>query len=383
MKYTLDDFLKKAKQVHGDKYDYSKVEYVNSKTKICIICPIHGEFWQRPNDHLNGHGCPKCSGREKNTEQFIKESKLVHEDRYDYSKVNYVDCHTKVCIICPKHGEFWQLPGSHISGKGCKECQYEKISRKNSKDLKYFIDKFKSVHGNKYDYSKTVYNGSNNKICIVCPKHGEFYQLPHNHLNGCECPECAKEKSAKNRTKTTEQFIEKAKVIHGNLYDYSECKYISTFSPIKIICPIHGEFWQRPNDHLNGHGCPNCVNSVLENKVRNELINNSIEFKQYQKFKWMINENTNYPYSVDFYLPKYKIAIECQGVQHFKPIKFFGGFKSLKYTITKDVDKKRLCNNNGIKLLYFLDEKYNSFLEKDDIFFNDTKNLIKYILNYG
>lgn len=182
---------------------------------------------------------------------------------------------------------------------------------------------------------------------------------------------------------TLGDFLKKAKQVHGDKYDYSKVEYVNSKTKICIICPIHGEFWQRPNDHLNGHGCPNCVNSVLENKVRNELINNSIEFKQYQKFKWMINENTNYPYSVDFYLPKYNIAIECQGVQHFKPIKFFGGFKSLKYTITKDADKKRLCNNNGIKLLYFLDEKYNSFLEKDDIFFNDTKNLIKYILNYG
>ena len=115
-KFTREEFIRRAKEVHGDKYDYSKLEYVDTKTKVCIICPEHGVFWKFPYDHLGGGGCPKCSAYGK--EEFIQKAREVHGDKYDYSKVNYVNSYTKVCIICPEHGEFWQKPNSHINGSG-------------------------------------------------------------------------------------------------------------------------------------------------------------------------------------------------------------------------------------------------------------------------
>ena len=162
-KSKIEDFIKKAKHIHGNKYDYSKVKYVNSHTKVCIICPIHGEFWQTPASHLMGRNCPKCSKPcyKYTTEDFVKKAMEVHGDKYNYSKTNYIDAKTKVCIVCPKHGEFWQIPSEHIDGCGCKYCkeshlegEIRNVLQKN--DTKS-ITKFESVRDpeieNRYECS--------------------------------------------------------------------------------------------------------------------------------------------------------------------------------------------------------------------------------------
>ena len=190
-------FIEKAKQIHNDKYDYSKVNYVNSRTKVGIICPTHGEFWQTPHNHLKGYGCAEC-GKEKShlpkitTEDFIVKSKEIHGNKYDYSKVCYKTCDAKVCIICPEHGEFWQTPSNHINGSGCPKCANEKRKNALLKDTKLFIDAATLIHDEKYDYSKSIYKHSSMKVCIMCPKHGEFWQIADNHLRGQGCPKCGK-----------------------------------------------------------------------------------------------------------------------------------------------------------------------------------------------
>ena len=147
-------FIEKARQIHNDKYDYSKVNYVNSRTKVCIICPTHGEFWQTPHNHLKGYGCAEC-GKEKShlskmtTEDFIVKSKEIHGNKYDYSKACYKTCDTKVCIICPEHGEFWQTPSNHINGRGCPKCANEKRKNALLKDTKLFIDAATLIHNGK------------------------------------------------------------------------------------------------------------------------------------------------------------------------------------------------------------------------------------------
>ena len=169
-KMTNSEFIAKARKIHNEKYDYSKVEYINNRTKVCIICPIHGEFWQTPNAHLNGQDCPKCKGKIKLTlEKFIEKAKKVHGDKYDYSKVEYINNHTKVCIICPIHGEFWQTPQHHLKGVGCPKC-YGNFR----KTTEQFIEEARKVHGDKYDYSKVEYVNATTKVRIICPKHGEF-----------------------------------------------------------------------------------------------------------------------------------------------------------------------------------------------------------------
>ena len=281
---TTEEFIERARKVHGDKYDYSKVEYKNTRTKVCIICPIHAEFWQKPIDHLKGCKCPFCAGKNMNTKEFIRKAILIHGDKYDYSKVNFINSRSKICIICPKHGEFWMTASNHLSNHGCPKCKAEKMVQNAISNVEEFIEKARKVHGDKYDYSKVKYERSNKKVCIICPTHGEFLQTPNSHLRGCGCPDCA----PRHTKYTTEEFIEKARKVHGDKYDYSKVKYIDGRTKVCIICPIHGEFWQTPDSHINlNQGCPICRESKLEKEIRLFLNENNIKYTQWKKFDWL------------------------------------------------------------------------------------------------
>lgn len=196
-------------------------------------------------------------------EEFVERATKVHNGKYDYSKVVYVNNSTKVCIICPEHGEFWQSPYHHLLGKGCFECSCAGRGQKRTHTNEWFIEKAKSIHGNKYDYSKTKYKGLSFKVCIICPEHGEFWQKAGSHLQGCGCSRCS------NRYMDESLFKEKASIIHGGKYDYSKVNYTNIATKVCIICPTHGEFWMRPNDHLRGKGCAKCVWERQKNDTEN------------------------------------------------------------------------------------------------------------------
>ena len=370
-------FIERARKVHGDKYDYSKVEYVNSSSKVCIICPEHGEFWQIPSSHLMGVGCRKCGierggvSRRKTTSIFITKAKAIHGDKYDYSKVNYKDARTKVCIICPEHGEFWQTPNGHLSGYGCPLCGNEITKNKTSSSNKEFIKEAKAIHGDKYDYSKVNYKNNKTKVCIICPEHGEFWQNPYNHKIGQGCPLCARIKN-KNPRLSTNEWIKRAKAIHGNRYDYSETKYTGYAKKLKIICPQHGEFWQLAYDHLQGKGCPKCRKSKLEVEITDFLKEKNINFISYYRPNFLSRGKSHL--SLDFYLPEYNSAIECQGKQHFINDTFFDKRKEK----IKDRDKRKfdLCKGR-IKLYYYSNFKIDNYL---DTVYNDKNELLEKII---
>ncbi len=381
-KLTKEDFIRKSKEIHGDKYDYSKVEYVNSRSKVCIICPEHGEFYQLANSHLMGCGCNICGNKKiseslkKNKESFILKAIEVHGNKYDYSKVEYNGNNKKVCIICPEHGEFWQTPSHHINGAGCKKCFIEKNRKQRMIAIDEFIERANHIHNGKYDYSKVKYDGMNKKVCIICPEHGEFWQTPSCHINGKQgCPKCGNKRKNLNKTKTTEKFIKDAILVHGDKYDYSKVDYSNSKKKVIIICKKHGEFLQSPNLHLKGNGCPICNESVLERQISSLLTENNIEYIQYKRFKWLGKM------SLDFFLPKHNIGIECQGFQHFycsKNEKSFYTKEKIKDIKKRDVEKKRLCEENGIKLLYYSNLKikypYNVYTDKNNLL-NDILNV--------
>jgi hypothetical protein len=249
-------FIEKAIKKYNGKFDYSKIDYVDTTTPVCIICPEHGEFWQKPCHHLViAHGCPQCAKDAITKDAFIKKANLKYNNKFDYSKVEYVDSLTPVCIICPEHGEFWTSPQSHLNKKtkyGCPVCGAE-ISKSKIKACsnEKFIEKARKVHGDKYDYSKVHYVDSQTKVCIICPIHGEFWQKPSNHLTGRGCAKCGKQKMGL----TKEKFITRAKELYGNRYDYS-C--IDNFISYKGITIFDNEkqtfFIQTPKNHLKGEG---------------------------------------------------------------------------------------------------------------------------------
>ena len=190
-KYTQEEIIEQFKAVHGDKYDYSLVVFKTVSDKVDIICPKHGVFQMTPTAHRLGQNCPMCVGRYRTTESLISEFREVHGDKYDYSKVKFVKMHEKVCIICPEHGEFWQTPSKHLTKKqGCPKCGKRSMANKQKLTLEEWIERAKKMHKNKYDYSKVKFDKLHDKVTIICPKHGEFEQFAYDHLNGHGCNKC-------------------------------------------------------------------------------------------------------------------------------------------------------------------------------------------------
>jgi hypothetical protein len=251
-----DSFISKAKSIHGEKYDYSKVEYVKALAKVTIICKEHGAFEQKPNSHLSGAGCRKCAGTAPSTtDEFLAKAKVVHGDRYDYSKVVYTGNKKKVTIICPNHGAFEQKPNSHLNGSGCRSCGYSTLSDKFKHQQERVIANFIAIHGNNYDYSKVEYVNSKQKVIVTCVTHGDFEIAPDHHINRKQgCAKCYYEAMRL----TNEQFIEKAKAIYGDKYDYSNTRYTTGDAKVEIFCPTHGVFKQLARTHLRGESCHKC-----------------------------------------------------------------------------------------------------------------------------
>lgn len=353
---TTAEFIAKAKEIHGDKYDYSKVNYSGTFNKVCIICPIHGEFWQSANGHLRGRGCPKCNKSKKcNQEEFIQKARKVHGDKYDYSKTVYTKSANKVIITCPIHGDFEQRAGHHIAGSGCPKCVEVGVANKYNTEI--FIQKARKVHGNKYDYSKVNYIDCRTPITIICPKHGEFEQSPAGHLSGQGCYKCGIEATAEAKRLTNEEFIRRAKLVHGDRYDYSKVNYVNSDSKVIIICPEHGEFEQIAYNHLIGANCPICANKNRLDKIVSDgeldimsvLSKWNIAYETQIRLSSTVNQS-GYMY-VDFYLPDYNTFIEYNGKQHYVPIECMGGQLKFEQQQARDKELRQYCKDNNINLI--------------------------------
>ena len=401
IKLTTEIFIGKAIKKHGDKYDYSKTIYVNSKTKVTIICPTHGEFQIRPSKHTNKRigwgGCPACGkaqgikNKTKTTPDFIKEAKEKHGDKYDYSKTIYVDGRTKVTIICPTHGEFQIRPNDHLCKRegcgGCPTCRRDLAIKNKTKTTSKFIEEAKEKFGEKFDYSKVNYINANTKVTIICPIHGEFQQIPNDHTRKIRgekgshgCPECGKIVRDKNHTMTTQEFIEKAIEKHGDKYDYSKVKYINCKTKVTIICPTHGDFQQTAYIHCAGAGCSCCINKtegILYEFLKKNKSN--LEMKkiiQQYNASWY-KENYRYDFYIELENGK-KIIIECDGEQHYIHNKYFHRDRSLEKQQDRDMYKMNKALENGVSMIrIYQEEVYKDTIDwKNEITdaINDIKN---------
>lgn len=257
--HSAESFVEAAKLVHGGRYDYSQVRYSSNKAHVTIICTDHGPFSQIAAVHLRGNGCPVCGGNKKHTtDSFIEKARAIHGDRYDYSQVDYNGAHATVTIICPNHGPFKQSPSNHFSERGCPECGTLAAADARRKTTDQFIVKAIAIHGDRYDYSLVEYRGNVSKVSIVCPEHGPFEQTPAEHIVGSGCAKCGRLAGAEARRKTTEQFVTRSQKVHGDRYDYSLVEYLSAQETVTIICSEHGPFEQTPSGHLGGRGCYEC-----------------------------------------------------------------------------------------------------------------------------
>lgn len=427
---SSDTFISKARKVHGnDKYDYTNTIYINTRSKVIILCiKCNKEFTTKAGHHISGSGCPTCAiknnakSRSRTTDQFIQEAIKVHGKLYSYEDVNYINDNTKVsiyCNICNVH--FPQVPRSHLAGNGCPTCarkrqtkslevfknesiqfhgpifDLSKVQYKNMKDyieltclicninfkqiagdhLRYgcnncaknalsltteqFIQKAKDIHGNNYDYSETNYQGTYIQVIIKCNIcNFIFNQIPHNHLQGRGCPECAK------KYYTTEEFVNKLKYVHGNLYDYSNVDYKGWDNKINIKCNTCGNiFDQIAGNHIRGRGCSNC-SSFKSEKTCREIFEYLLNAKfSKQRPEWL------YGLELDGYNEELNIAFEYQGKQHYEYVPFIHkNYENFELCKERDIRKKQLCQEKKLNLIEI---PYEYSYEND-------KEMMKYII---
>ena len=359
---TKEDFIRKSIIVHSNKYDYSLFEYRGSKEEGDIICPIHGIFPQKPYHHLQGSGCPKCGSvaskyedeiidvlnksydESKNMEykeKYIERCKKTHGDRYIYTNVEFTKMKDKIKIICPTHGEFIQRADAHLSGQGCPKCADEKVGKQNASTYERFVTEGKRIHGDIYDYNKGVYVNNRTPFRIICPEHGEFWQIPSNHIHKTHprgCPKC-------NGGVKLElfEFIQKSNTIHNFKYDYSKVKYVNAHTKVCIICPEHGDFWQESRAHLSGQGCPKCYRSSshFEDEIMNSLNHIEVEHRN----RKVLNGK-----EIDIYLPQYNLGIEFNGLY----------WHSEENGKDKDYHLNKLneCNKQGVELIQIFEDEW-------------------------
>lgn len=291
---TTPKFIEKAKKRHGSKFKYSKTIYYGQRAYSIVTCTKHGDFEVMPEIHTlrNSGGCTQCGiderisiveARKRNS--FLTKAIEVYGNMYDYSQSVYVDRHTKIKIICSKHGVFEKYPKAHLCGYGCPWCSQELAAVKNSHSTESFVLKAISIHGNTYDYSKVIYKGSFTEVTIGCKEHGYFMQTPSNHLAGRGCYTCGLSKIPPIFSSIAIQWIEEyayrhrlKNVIHaGNSSEYiiPTTRYkVDGYHPrSKTILEFHGSCWHGdPEVHK-----PNSRPHPFSPLTAKQLYNNTLQ----------------------------------------------------------------------------------------------------------
>ena len=279
--------------------------------------------------------------------EFLSRCEQKFKNRHEYDLSDYRHMGSKIKVICKKHGETTQVARTHLdSPTGCKGCSHDKIADERKSDTGSFIEKARKMHGDRYDYSLVEYERASIPVTIVCSLHGRFKQRPNGHLRGARCPTCFYEVIGKWNKSNTETFVEKARRVHGDRYDYSLVEYQLDNNKVEIICKKHGVFKQSPNPHLQGQGCPNCKSSIGESVLAELFKKHGIRFIR----EYVIpNSNTRYRY--DFFLIEHNTLVEFHGIQHYTPTNWFGGNEGFAKQLIVDQTKETLAKAFKMRLV--------------------------------
>ena len=296
-KMTTEEFVQRARKIHGNKYDYSKTNLNerDEKGRVIIICPKHGEFKQTPSAHLSGRKCNKCARPSYDTDSFIECAKKRHGDRYDYSKVKYLTTKTPVTIVCPVHGDFETTPNMHLDGVGCPKCANKYGGKNGSYTTEEFIAIAKEKYGDRFEYSKTNLNEPDKDGCITITckdiaidgkEYGDYKVKPKSFIF----------RGFNHKKYTTELFIRLAKYVHCERYTYEKTDLDNRINgKVIVTCPEHGDFLINPSCHLKGDGCILCHNkkeALLYAHLLKEYPTLLIE-KQ-KRFKWLKKQSLDF-----------------------------------------------------------------------------------------
>jgi G:T-mismatch repair DNA endonuclease (very short patch repair protein) len=358
-----EQFIERVKEKHaGSNYDFSNTVYSGMHSPVTVLCPADGPFTLRAMALANGQGCRLCGIRRRvaaqwdTKEVFEEKARKVHGNLYDYSQVVYKGSKEKVEIFCPEHGgTFWQKPNVHLNGNRCGVCRPQ-----SKMTTEMFIAKAQRKHGeSRYHYEKVDYVDSLTKVIITCPEdnHGDFLQDPSNHIAGAGCPKCGLKSRVAKQNLTTDEFIERAREVHGNTYDYGGTDYRKRRETVDVLCPAHGKFRISAESHLSGYGCKKCKDNTSfgEKSLRNFIESLGYE-PHYQRRNLLDNGK-----ELDIYLPGKKLAIEYNGL-------YWHGEKREGHRKGKDknyhLNKTEAASRAGIRLIQIFEDEW---LEKRDI----------------
>lgn len=354
---SQEDYINKCIQLYGDKYDLSETIYTGYSDKIKVICRIHGPFYISAIEFLRRHGCQKCVGNyQMSNEEYIEALKQVHGDRYDLSLVDFKGTKHRVIGICKDHGQFTLQADNFLKGGNCPQCARLIAIDKTKLSQEEVVQKFREIHGGRYGYRNFIYKGSMIKGQIDCEKHGPFLMSYTAHYSlKFGCPKCGIESASKAKEKTIEEkfhyFITKARKVHGDKNNYYIEDFTDSQDKTRITCKKHKkDYWQIASSHLRGNGCPICNESKGE-KATAEILNKfNIVFTREYKIPG-VKEKHNKEYEYDFHLTDYRILIEFHGIQHYEPRSFFNGKKEYERTIKRDFAKEVLAKAFNYKLI--------------------------------
>lgn len=401
-------YIKKFKEMWGDGYTFDKLNYISWKESGVITCKEHGDFELKEIRYAFEHiPCPECHEkhmREQRNNGYLTRLKERYGDKYIWLTTDFGDYYADyVNFICPIHGIVKQTLSTLLSvvdcdNFACPKCKKERTNEKLSYTLEEALNKAKNLEWCKnYDFSTIKeWKGVKEYYTFRCKKHNEYFEQTFDVIFNAKyngCPSCKKERREENFVPfyTSLSFAEKSKGVHGDFYGYDKVDYVKYNRKVCITCPIHGDFWQTPNDHLRGTGCPKCKKSVLETKVRVLLEENNIEYILEKSVRDLTNEMVgDKPQRVDFYLPKYNLCIECQGEQHFLPVPFGNmtedkAKKQFEKSIIMDEFKYNSLVKQEYDIIYFFKFRYmNSNRGRwyvDKKCFYDEESLLEYIKN--
>lgn len=282
-------------------------------------------------------------------EMFVAAATRIHGDKFDYSKVEYVNAITKVLIVCDKGHECWQTPANHLTGFGCIHCAREVIRQSRIIDFGEFEKRAIARHGAEhYKYDKNSYTEMGQFVSIWCNVHQIWFsQRAEGHVYGKGCSLCGLQSLSDQFSMSTETFIERAEKVHRGWYDYSLAEYSGWEDKLCIVCPMHGNFHQMAGHHLRGVGCPRCKDSRGERDIAVLLDSMNVRYTQEQKFD---SCKLKKQLAFDFFIED-RLLVEYDGRQHFQPINFFGGEEALKSNQERDAIKTQWAADNGYPLL--------------------------------
>lgn len=372
---TKEEFISKAREIYGECYDYSMVDFKTTKDKVAIVCPEHGVFYKTVQKHLlSRQGCPECSGRRRYSDsEFLERIKNLNNiEELSFENTHYVNNKAKITVYCHhkdengvEHGEFEITPSHFIAGERCPKCRYNRAADANRRTLEEVKETAGKVHGGKYDYSMiTEYKNDREKYPIICPTHGIFYQNFNNHIKGKQgCPICGKEKSASERRISYDEFLNRAELTHGGKYSYNGEEYRSISGKITIICPKHGKFEQTGTNHvMMKQGCPVCGN--IDSKGENEVYQFICKIVGEDNVGRRDRETLPNGQEMDIYVPSKKFAIEYNGLYWHSEIA-----KDKNYHL----QKTSVCNLEGIRLFHIFEDEWN---EKKEIVKSMLRNIL-------